>query len=56
MPTRVATSQPAAMAASSSAPVAPSRSAMASAGGTISGVMWVSVARCTSHMVTAVIR
>ena len=53
---RVITSLPAAMAASRSAPESPSRSAISSAGGITSGVMWVIVERCTSHMVTAVMR
>ena len=56
MPIRVVTSQPAAMATRRSRPDSPSRSAITSAGGTISGVMWVMVARCTSHIVIAVTR
>src|SRR5437763_3722500 len=44
------------MATISSRPDKPSRSAIAKAGGITSGVTWVSVGRCTSHMVTAVTR
>src|SRR6185437_1130860 len=53
-PTRTMLSRPAATAAISARPLAPSRSASASAGGTTSGVVWQSVGRCTSHTVTAV--
>src|SRR5262252_825220 len=42
------------MATMRSRPDRPSRSAIAKAGGITSGVTWVSVARCTSHIVTAV--
>ena len=56
MPIRVVASKPAASATSRSRPDEPSRSAIASAGGTTSGVTWVSVERWMSHMVTAVIR
>ena len=44
------------MATINSWPDKPSRSAIAKAGGITSGVTWVSVERCTSHMVTAVTR
>ena len=53
---RVVTSNPAASAASKSRPDRLSRSAIARAGGTTSGVTWVNVARWASHIVTAVIR
>ena len=55
-PIRVIASKPAASATSRSRPESPSRSAIASAGGTTSGVMCVSVGRWASHIVTAVIR
>ena len=56
MPIRVIVSMPATSATSRSRPDAPSRSAIASAGGITSGVTWVSVERWVSHMVTAVMR
>ena len=56
IPMRVITSLPTAIAASTSAPESPSRSAISSVGGTTSGVICVMVGRCTSHMVTAVMR
>ncbi len=53
---RVIVSMPAISATRRSRPDLLSRSAIASAGGTTSGVMCVSVARCVSHIVTAVMR
>ncbi len=56
MPIRAVTSQPAMIAVSNSRPDRASRSAIASAGGNTSGITCVKVARCVSHIVTAVTR
>src|SRR2546428_11825028 len=55
-PARTVVSRPAATATISARPLAPSRSAIAKAGGTTWGVVWHSVGRWTSQTVTAVVR